>query len=47
MPQVIETIYETIYDAYISEQDAEMKAVYDDALTVLANIELLNPALAW
>ena len=47
MPQVIETIYETIYDAYISEQDSEMKAVYDDALTVLANIELLDPALAW
>ena len=44
--QTIDAVYSAIYDAYMSETDVEMKAVYDNALTVIANIELLNPELA-
>jgi hypothetical protein len=47
MPQAIEKIYGVIYDAYANETDCERKAMYDNALTVLANLDIISPELAW
>ena len=45
MKQVIDKIYDAIYDAYSTEKDPERQAMYDDTLTILANLEFLCPGL--
>lgn len=45
MSQIIDLIYEAIFDAYTSETNPERKAMYDNALTVLANIDSVAPGL--
>lgn len=43
MKQFLDSLYDAIFDAYTSETNAERKAMYDDTLTILANLDYLIP----
>lgn len=43
---MIDQLYDAIFDAYTSETNAERKAMYDDTLTILANLDTLIPGIA-
>ena len=46
MEQIIDKIYNAVYDAYMTERNSEVKAMYDSTLTILANLDLLIPNLS-
>lgn len=45
MEKIIDQIYEAIFRAYTDETNPRRKAMYDDTLTILANINDLVPEL--
>ena len=45
MKELIDQLYDVIFDAYTAETNATRKAMYDDTLTVLANLDVLVPEL--
>lgn len=43
---MIDQLYDAIFDAYTLETNATRKAMYDDTLTILANLDTLIPGFA-
>lgn len=46
MEQIIDKLYDALFDAYTNETNSERKAMYDNTLTVLANLDVIVPGLA-